>query len=147
MKKLLLVLLALTVLGLPSIAAAQEMAAGTQSAPSNFFNPDIFVERAQTCSFFFAGCGPDNFVDGFAFDAYVRVFYPVSQFYSRFYLITDIERNVVAILGGSSFQFSGDVSDNFVTFSLFPGLYLFQLIVFGDDGRMATSDSYRFRAL
>ena len=146
MKKLLFVLF---VLALPSVAFAQDnlLSSETVPAPKSALAPDIFHFRAHTCISGATNCGPDNLVTASLFATYIDLFVPVTQSYSRFYIVTDTEGNVVGFGASTSTLTGGTRNALFLNFALPPGLYKFISIVAGADGRLAFSDYYRFRAL
>lgn len=143
MKRLLVILLLVLA---PSVSLAQDLVqGGMDPSPRSAVAPDIFHFKAQVCLSFAVNCGPDNIV-GTTFTTYIDLFVPITQPYSRFYIVTDTEGNVVALsLGGTGTLTGGTRNILSIGFTLPPGLYKFISLVIGADGRIAFSDYYRFR--
>ena len=151
MKKLLLILF---VFALPSISFAQEVIVSTEPGPSpkSWLAADIFYRGAGICpqpttTF---PCVTDHVVSTGGpgpFYASISLFLPISQAYTRFYIFTDIEGNVVP---GGLQSFTTTLTGPGTThiaqsFTLPAGLYKFISITSGADGRLAISDPFRFR--
>ena len=152
MKKLAVILL---VLALPAVSFAQSevVTPGTNPTAKSAVASDILHTRAHICLTGNSTCGPDNLVSS-PFGALIQLFVPTTQTYTRLYVFTDIEGNVVNLVA-----FGSVIPAGFTTFSLngvnLPGsgsvatrgLYKFISLVIGDDGRIAFSDYYRFRVI
>jgi hypothetical protein len=147
MKKMLLIVLLLAV---PSMALAQDSGGPSSDpsgpAPRSWNNPDIFHQRAHVC-FGTPGtlpCDPNNIV-GTTFTTYIRFWAPNTQNYTRFYFITDVEGALIDFQQGFGPDFVG-FNEHSVTFSLPGGVYKFISVIIGDNGKIAFSEHYRFRA-
>ena len=152
MKKLLVILF---VVALPAISFAEEVVVPrTGPTPKSFQVNDIFHFLAHTCdSNGGLPCGPDNLVTN-NFSAVIDMFIPVTQPYTRYYIIKDIEGNVRFLDGATSIVPAGFFSFFFNNIAVptsssvaTRGLYQFVSLVVGADGRIALSDYYRFRVL
>lgn len=151
-------ILALMLVALPMVASAAEETAVHKPgrAPKSWVNPnDIFHFLAHACDAP-AGtvtCGPDNIVSN-PFSLLIEFDAPVTQAYTRFWIITDTEGNVefldqsttvraagtnTLVLTGISLPGSGD--------ALSRGLYKFISIVAGENGKVSLSNYYPFRVL
>ena len=149
--------LALLVAALPMAASAAEEIGSTHSprlAPKSWQNSsDIFHNLAHACFSGVTSCGPDNTVNS-PFYLYIDFEAPVTQVYTRYWIVTDVEGNVVFIdqnttvkPGGTNTIFFGPIflpgSGNVAS----RGVYRFLSLIIGADGKIAFSDYYRFRVL
>ncbi|MBI4380394.1 MAG: hypothetical protein HY574_04300 [candidate division NC10 bacterium] len=147
MKKLLVVLCILLVPGLSSAGeeiVVKNVTANAAQPDSNL--PDIFFLKAHTCAAVAVNCGSDNLVNN-PFSAYIKVFVPSTQVYTRHYIVTDIEGAFVGYQFGESSLTNG-THDIFVAFSLTSGkLYRFIAIVVGADAKATVSEGFIFRVV
>lgn len=146
MKKLLAVLCMMLV---PSVASSGGEMDVEHIAPSAAHRdsalPDIFFDFAHTCQSAAADCLPDNLVSN-PFSAYIKVFVPSTQSYTRHYIVTDIQGAMVGY-GTATSTLTGTNHLSF-SFSLTSGkLYRFIAIVVGADGETAVSDPYTFKVV
>lgn len=146
MKKLLVVLFILLVPGLSSGGEEINLPNVTGTAAHRDSTlPDVFFSWAHTCESAITNCLPDNLVSN-PFAAYIKVWVPWTQLYTRYYIVTDIQGAFIGLQSATS-TLAGSADYNlFFTFSLTPGkLYRFISIVIGADGTAAISDPYTFK--
>ncbi len=144
-KTLAAVLLIVLVSGL---SIADEATVGKSAAPNqtprNSLLADISFAMAHICESFAANCLPSNLLNS-PVAAYIKIFVPSSQVYTRYFFITDTEGAVVGFNASAS-SLNNGVNDLSMSFSLPTGnVYRFFAIVQGADGKMAVSDPYTFR--
>ena len=148
LKKLAAVLFILLVPGL-SIAGEEIVLKGATPGvtPESSALPDIFFEMAHICTTAVVDCLPSNVVNK-PFVAYVRVYVPSTQVYTRYYLITDMQGAVVEVYVAVGTLSVGSNSLAVSNLTLPSGqIYRLSALFLGNDGKTTLSDPYTFKVL